>query len=111
MIKEPITTLVKIAELYLSIETLDESEASVSGDHTDVVVKLDNGQKYIASFFTCKSIEQLKLDHQKTGEYLSGKYFRVENMVLVEDCARENIRDIVQDLIDEGDFYQVFKKI
>ena len=104
-------TLVQIEDLYLSIEKESNDGFDASNENTDVIVVLDNGQKYIASFFTYSNISKLKLEHKKTGEYLSGKYFRVDNMVLIENCSKENIEEVVQYLIDEGDFEYVFRKI
>lgn len=101
----------KILDLYLSFEKESENEIEATGAYTDVVVTVDNNNKYIASFFAYDSIEKLNQKHQKTGEYLYGKYFRVEHMVLVEECTESKIREVVQYLIDEDDFKSVFRLI
>lgn len=103
------TTYVKILDLYLFIGNPIPAIDNASSEYTDVIVKLDNNNKYIASFFSYKSIEKLKVKHQKTGEYLFGKYFKVNNMVLVESCTIENVREVVLDLLEENDFLDVFK--
>ncbi len=101
----------KVIDIYLSIGKQTTDHIDETGEYTDVVVSLDNGKKYIASFFSYESIEKLKLKHQKTGDYLSGKYFKVDNMVLIERCVEEEIEKVVMDLMDEGEFGRVFKLI
>lgn len=98
----------KIIDLYL---TLEKESANESEEYTDVVVTLENGEKYIASFFAYGSIEKLNKKHRKTGTFLFGKYFRAEQMVLIEDCTKKNIKEVVQHLLDENDFNCVFKLI
>ncbi len=80
-------------------------------DNTDVIVELNNGEKYIASFFSYDQVNQLKLKNKALGDYLSGTYFFVKNLVLVENCTEKLIKKVVQDLIDEGDFWNAFEKI
>ena len=106
-----IASFVKIEDLYLSIENNSNPKFDEWNDNTDVIVYLDNGEKYIASFFTYKNIERLTEEHRKSGEYLAGKYFWIEHMVLIEKCSREFIQQVVEHLINEGDFYDTFRKI
>ena len=101
----------KIEEIYLSIEKQAIDDFDACNENTDVIVVMDNDAKYIASFFTYRNIEKLKKEHRQSGEYLSGKYFRVDNMVLVECCNKENVRKVVEYLIDEGDFQKAFRRI
>jgi len=102
---------VKIQRLHLSIDKQAVNTIDTIYDYTDVIVELSNQKKFIASFFSYKSIEQLKLHHQKTGEYLSGKYFQANNMVLAENCSKENIMTIIHELIEEGEFNQIFQAL
>ncbi len=101
----------KIQRLHLSIDKQALNTIDSSYDYTDVIVELSTQKKFIASFFSYKSIEQLKLHHQKTGEYLSGKYFQANNMVLVENCSKENVITIIRELIEEGEFNQIFQEL
>ena len=101
----------EIKKIYLSLEIPGSNGFDISNENTDVIVVMEDGKKYIASFFTYANIEKLRREHQQTGEYLFGKYFRAENMVLIEKCTQEAVREIVEHMIDEGDFYMAFRGI
>lgn len=101
----------EIKKIYLTIEIPVTNGFDISNENTDVIVLMENGKKYIASFFTYDNIEKLKKEHQRSGEYLSGKYFRADNMVLIDQCSKEAVREVVEHMIDEGDFYIAFKRI
>ncbi|MBC8487237.1 MAG: hypothetical protein H8D45_14505 [Bacteroidetes bacterium] len=79
--------------------------------NTDVIVILEDGRKYNASFFAYANINKIKLQHQKDGSYLAGSYFWDKNMVLVEDCSMNIIEPVVNDLIDEGNFQEAFREL
>lgn len=104
-------TPVEIEDLFLSIEKETSETFDATNENTDVIVRLSDGQQYIASFFTYDNIHKLSAEHQKSKEFLSGKYFWIDNMMLVENCSKKNIREVVEYLIDEGDFKYVFRKI
>jgi hypothetical protein len=101
----------KIQEVYLSSDYQSTLFVPPQTDSTDVIVHLQNGEKYIASFFTYAFFSQWKLNQKDAKEELYGKYFWAPNMLVVDDCKKENIIKIVQHLIDEGDFRFVFKKL
>lgn len=101
----------KIQQLFVIAEQLESNIVNDKFNYSDVIVYLENGEKYIASFFTYASIKRLRKRHQKTGEYLNGIYFHVPNMLLIDNCSKENVNKVVLFLIDEGDFKEVFKKI
>lgn len=110
----------KIRELYLSAQFgKNEQSADYKTGNTDVIVSLENrteaGEiqttKYLASFFTYHNIGELQNQHQATGEFLKGKYFFSKNMLLIDECSFENVKLIIQDLIEEGNFQEVFFKM
>lgn len=101
----------KIARLHVVVGKEAKDKTDFFGAYTDVIVELSDRKKFIASFFTYKSMEQLKLRHQQTGDFLHGKYFWANNMVLVENCSKENVMGVVQDLIEEGQFKQIFQAL
>ena len=85
-------------------------EREIKSDHSkgvDVIVELNNGRKYAASFFSIATICHLKFKKKLHED----KYLWVKNMVISRDNEYENIVSIVSDLIDEGDFYQAFSKL
>ncbi len=109
---------VKIVRLFLSAES--ESNKGTSDrryNSTDVIVHVEEEhpyggkgiKKYVATFFTYDSIWEMQDVHHKSGEYLNGKYFFARNMVLIDHCCRESITAVVDHIIDEGDFNDVFQ--
>jgi hypothetical protein len=79
--------------------------------NTDVIVSLEDGKKYLASFFAYSSIEELRIQHQSDGNFLHGYYLWDKNMILVEECALKTIESVVNDLIDEGNFREAFRQL
>lgn len=101
----------EILKIHLSANRQGDEHITHDDDSTDVIVYLENGETYSSSFFSYKNIETIKSENKKTGEYLNGKYFWVEGMVLVDDITMETVKEVIQNLIDEGDFRKVFKKL
>ena len=101
----------EIEKVFLTNEFTQNSKDDVKTDSTDVIVSLTNGEKYIASFFAYDNIRKQELHHQRTGEFLFGKYFQYENMILVADCSHQLIQEVIHHLIDEGNFKTAFKLI
>lgn len=111
---------IKIVDLFLTAETSNGNGISdYSYDNTDVIVSIEEDDlyglkrtiKYAATFFTYSNIIEMQAKHHKSGEYLNGKYFFFKNMVLIENCSKENIFEVVNNLIEEGDFKEAFKTI
>lgn len=103
--------LKEIKQLYLSIEQEEEEELDYNKSHTDVIVIMENGEKFAASFFSYRNIEVLKAENEANEEFLKGLFFWAPNMLLIEDCKRQTVEMVVQYLLEEGDFENVFKKI
>jgi len=66
--------------------------------------------KYIASFFAYGNIDQLITQNQKAGNFLNGTYFYAKNMLLIKDCSKATIVKVIDDLIEDGSFREVFLK-
>ena len=94
-----------------------ESKGAIIGgkeyinDNSDIFVELENGEKYVATFFTYQNIEWLRNKNQTTGECLNGKYFWASDMLIIERLDREIIETVVEELIRENEFNSVFTKI
>ena len=101
----------EIDRLYLSGISESEEDVDFDNTNTDVIVVLNNGQKYIAAFFTIKNVEVINLQNEYEGRNLEGKYFWAKNMVLVARCDPDSVEAVVKNLIEEGDFKEVFKRI
>lgn len=79
--------------------------------NTDVIVCMDNGTKYIASFFAYANIEDMRIQHQFEKSYLNGRYFWDKNMILIEECSPQTIESVIHDMIDEGNFQEAFRQL
>jgi hypothetical protein len=100
-------------------------EIWISGDHTgpmlggqkytddnnDVIVTFTDGSRYVASFFTYQNIVTLTEKNKRTGELLGGKYFWASDMILIDRVDRESIEKVIDDLINDDCFDQVFKLV
>jgi hypothetical protein len=100
-----------IKQIFITSEHQKEKDLIEKSGNTDVIVILSDGHKYTASFFTYAFIGQVRNRNRLTGEYLSGKYFWEHNMVLVEECTTEIIDPVVREIIDEGEFSSVFRRL
>jgi len=86
---------------------------------TDVIVIIneedDNDKKinstYAASFISFIHIHRLNEQHLKNGDFLNGSYYHIKNMVLINKCNHKNIEMVVEDLIKEGNFFDVFRRL
>jgi hypothetical protein len=82
-----------------------------NNDNSDVIVTFENGEKYIATFFTYENIEWLRQKNKETGECLGGKYFYAIDLILIDKLNRIEIMYVINHLIDQNEFYDVFDKI
>jgi len=98
----------EIKKLYLSSD-YEQGKIAPDLDSTDVIIQMNNGDKHVASFFSYDYIANWEANQKDTSENLNGKFFWAPNMVIVDKCTKENIKEIVKYLIDEGDFRSVFK--
>ncbi|MEL7425616.1 MAG: hypothetical protein AAFN81_21675 [Bacteroidota bacterium] len=97
--------------IHSSIEKGEEEVKDYESDTTDVIVELQNGDLLVASFLPYKNVSISIERNRISGDYLSGKYFWVDRMVLVEKCDPSTIEEVVHNLLEEGDFFKVFQKI
>ena len=109
MVEPLMTTAIK--KLHLSAQKRKDADFDPPWNQTDVIVTLQSGHTYVASAFTYEEILRLQQLHQQNGQYLQGRYFWVRQLLLVKDCTEANLRDVVNHLLEEGDFEQVFMKI
>jgi hypothetical protein len=101
----------RVKQIFITSERTMDDQSGAGNGNTDVIVVLDDGAKYTASFFTYAFIEHTRMINKLTGDFLSGKYFWGKNMVLVEECTPEIINPVIKDIIDEGEFNEVFRKL
>jgi hypothetical protein len=93
------------------ILTANIKNKPVEDGETDVFVHFDNGDKYVATFFSYDCLKnQLDAD-MKTDEFSLEHYYKILDMVLVKDFNNGNLRPVIECMIAEGDFQLVFRKL
>ena len=88
-----------------------QGDFSEINDNSDVIVTFENGENYIATFYTYQNIEWLRQKNQKTGECLDGKYFYGTDLILIDKLNRVNVANVINHLIKEDEFFTAFNKI
>ena len=82
-----------------------------TNDNSDVIVTFSDDSRAIATFFTYRNIEFLRQKNKETGEYLNGKFFWASDMFIVDKINRQEVEKIINHLISEDCFFEIFKKI
>ena len=100
-----------IEKIFLSSHFKPNRQKNEEHTNTDVIVYLTDGKKYVASFTTFLKVGKQQLEHMQNGEFLNGKFFWEKNMILIDNCEEANIKLVVEYLLEEGDFLNVFEKI
>ena len=100
-----------ISQIWIEGEEWAEGEWDADDDNSDVIVTLENGEKWIATFYTYKNIMTLKERHRTTGECLDGNYFWASDMILIDELTRSKIERVVKELIETEDFITAFSPI
>lgn len=106
-------------EIYTRVELrgaialflLDEADEYDSVGNIDVRVQVDDGSEWTATMLTLEEIARLMRRWKDTGEYLAGRYFRGNDLVIVDAGGIPRIRDLLQDLIDTGEFPFVLQPV
>jgi hypothetical protein len=100
-----------VKSIHITAKDGEVHDFDPSTGNTDVIVFLENGKKFIASFFAYGNIEVLRLVHQFDGAFLNGNYFWDKNMILVKECTLKSIELVVTDIIEEGNFQEAFRQL
>ncbi|MEO9477236.1 MAG: hypothetical protein ABJG41_16945 [Cyclobacteriaceae bacterium] len=80
-------------------------------DNSDIDVIFEDGEQFSATAFTYENINWLKQKNIQTGEHLNGKYLWATGMFIVESLERTIIEYIIDDLIEQEEFKNVFRKV
>ncbi|WP_068774125.1 hypothetical protein [Paenibacillus sp. FJAT-26967] len=96
--------------IWIEAEQWAEGEWNIHDDNTDVNVTFEDGSRWVASFFSYTNIQTLARTNQQTGECLCGKYFWGSDMILVDECSRNRIEEVIEHLLNTGDFERLFDK-
>ena len=94
--------------IWIEAEKWADGEWTPADDNSDAIVTFENGERWIATFFSYQNIVSLVEKNRHTGEYLGGKYFVATDMILVDEVSRERIEEVVADLLNENEFKRYF---
>lgn len=94
--------------IWIEAEGWVEGEWTPADDNSDVTVTFENGERWVATFFSYQNILSLAEKNRGTGECLGGKYFVATDMILVDEVSRERIEEVVAKLLKENEFERYF---
>jgi len=97
--------------LWIEAEEWAPGEWILADDNTEVIVRFADGSRWVATFFTYANIQTLTAKNRQTGECLAGAYFWASDMLLIDEVSRPRIEEVVQYLIQEGEFEAVFTRL
>lgn len=100
-------------KISLESEHWASGEWNIEDGNTNVFVRFDDGDEWVATFFTYANITSLAEKNQRTGECLAGGYFWASDMFLIDEISRERIEKVVRHLLedDETNFSSVFTQV
>ncbi len=91
---------------------LEKKPSDYDDLQTDVFVNFDNGDQYVATFFSYKCWKNMMDADMMAPDYFIDNYYRIVlNTVLIKDFNNGNLRPIIDSMIAEGDFQLIFRKI
>jgi len=85
-----------------------EQPIDIANDNLDIEVRLADGTRHGATFFTLANIASLMKKYRETGEGGSGMYFWCSDLVVVRDLAPATIKTCVEEMIEAGELTQAF---
>ena len=80
-------------------------------DNVDVEVRVDDGSRWCATFFTVESLNALFAKNRVTGECANGLYLWAAEMIVVERLDEAVIRATIDDLVDSGELEDAFGRL
>jgi len=96
--------------IWIEAEQWAPGEWNPADDNSDVIVSFEDGGSWVATFFSYRNIQSLAEKNRATGECLDGKYFWATDMLLVDEVSRTRIEEVIEHLMNEGEFEQVFSR-
>lgn len=101
----------QVNEIWIEAETWRSSEWDPNNDSTDVIVTLEDGSRWGATFVAYQYVQTRAEQNKRTGECLWGKYLWVSEMILVDEVSRSSIKEVIQHLFTTGEFTRVFRTL
>jgi hypothetical protein len=96
--------------LWIEAEEWAPGEWTPADDNTDVYVTFADGSRWVATFLSYANIQTLTTKNRQTGECLAGAYFWASDMILIDEVSRPRIAEVIQHLIQAGEFEAIFTR-
>ena len=96
--------------IWIEAEEWAPGEWTPADDNSDVIVTFQNGERWVATFFSYQNILSLREKNRETGECLGGKYFCATDMILADEVSRERIEEVVAEMLDQKEFDTYFAR-
>lgn len=96
--------------IWIEAEQWAPGQWTPADDNSDVVVTFDDGDRWVATFFTYRNIVSLSEKNTGTGENLGGRYLAATDMILVDEVTRPRIEEVVANLLANGGFHLIFSR-
>jgi len=96
--------------IWIEAEEWAVGEWTPADDNSDVIVTFDNGDRWVATFFSYQNILSLAEKNRDSGECLGGKYFVATDMILVDEISRDRIEEVIAEMINENDLESFFAR-
>ncbi|WP_405014094.1 hypothetical protein [Kitasatospora sp. NBC_01539] len=77
----------------------------------DAVVRLVDGSRWSATFFTVAEVERLMDAWTRSGEALGGRYFWCSDGLIVREPGIESMTQVIAGLLDSGEFSQILHRL
>ena len=101
--------MTSLADIPYTIEWVeDEFGIDPNDDNVDVTVVFENGDRYVATFFSLQNLASLMEHYEETGECAGGLYVWSTNMIVVSRLTRDNVRRAIADLLENEEFASAF---
>ena len=100
-----------IKKISLTAEQLGSSPLDYGDLNTDVIVRFANGDEYVATFFSFRSLQGMIAECRLESEKHGDPFYKILNTVLVDNLQRSRLLPVIEHMIVEGDFQVVFRKI
>ena len=101
----------KINRIWFGFDEWGKGELNPQNDNCDVIVTLNNNEKWMATFFTIENLKSIMKSYKKSGECLFGSYFWASEMIIIEEISKAKIEKAILDLIKNKEFKSIFKRV
>ncbi|WP_020475445.1 hypothetical protein [Zavarzinella formosa] len=96
--------------IWIAAENWEAGHWTPDDDATDVIVTLEDGSRWVATFCSFRHMETIRQKYSSTGECLHGKYFWLSDLILIDDTSRRSIEVVVENLLASGEFAEAFER-